>query len=803
MTSAAVTRRVVLGLGALLASTASGQATAPGPAEALLAVGRRTGNVFVPHARPPVGEADRTLAPYFFVPGDGAADLIPLKETTADVDIAGVIAQVTVRQVYENHAKTPIEAIYVFPASTRAAVHGMRMKIGARTIEARIDRREQARSDYEQAKSEGRRASLLEQERENVFSMSVANLMPGDRIEVELRYSELLVPEEAVYEFVYPTVVGPRYGGGADADRDRWISSPYQQQGQPEAYRFDLQMHLETSIPLKDVSSPSHGIDVTYGSPGSADVRLQKAGGGNRDFIVRYRLAGDRIETGLMLWEGQDGGTFALMMEPPRRPDAAQIPPREFVFLVDVSGSMNGFPIETAKSLMRDLLSSLRASDRFNIVLFAGASEVLSLRMLSATQANIRTGVDWVDRQQGGGGTELMQGLATAYALGDAQAGVARTVVAITDGFVGVESQAFRFIREHLDESNLFAFGIGTSVNRALIEGMARAGAGEPYVVLRPDKATEQAERFRKAIDRPVLTDIRVKMRGLSTHDVLPDKVPDLLAGRPIVVLGRYRGRPTGTIEVSGATGGKPYRQTVEVRASDVRAEHEPLRWLWARRWVATLEDELVMGDAPELKDAITNLGLSHSLLTRFTSFVAVDSEQANRSGQAMAVRQPLPMPEGVSNLAVGAMSRSSAMSSGPRMRRKVAERPYGSGGGGHAAMADGDGIDQLLLGAASRPAARQRAVSPELRVVALGSLALEGGDAVRQAVLAQLRAHPCAFVGEVRLRLTIDSTGKVIAVDVLSGKARCLIARLLGLATSGRSRARDRASIDLSFRTR
>jgi Ca-activated chloride channel homolog len=778
-----------------------------GPAEALRAAARRpSGAVFMPQTQTPeIPDDDRTLAPYFQVVGDDRTDRLPLKETSADVDIAGVIARVRVRQVWENHSDKPVEAVYVFPASTRAAVHAMRMKIGVRTIEARIERRAKARADYDAARFAGRRAALLEQQRENVFTMNVANLMPNDRIEVELDYSELLVPEDAVYEFVYPTVVGPRYGGGADPDRDRWIASPYLHEGQAEPYAFDIRAHLSTSIPLRDVSSPSHAIDVTYGAPASADVRLKQPGGGNRDFVLRYRLAGDRIETGLLLFEDQGQGTFALMMEPPRRPVAAQIPPREFIFLVDVSGSMSGFPLDTAKELMRGLLASLRTTDRFDVVLFAGASAVMSPSALPATAENVRDAVDFVNRQQGGGGTELMEGLKAAYGVGGARDGVSRAVVVVTDGFVGVESQAFRFVRERLDEANLFAFGIGSSVNRALMEGMARAGLGEPFVVLKPDKAAEQAARFRAYIDRPVLTDVRVRITGLDAYDVLPDKVPDLLAERPIMMLGRYRGRAQGRIEISGRSGTGEFRQAIDVRPSALSTSHAPLRWLWARQWVATLSDELTLGPAQELEDAITDLGLRYSLLTRFTSFVAADSEVANRGGSQTTVQQPQPLAEGVANLAVG----GAAYANAARMVMPAPAASPGSYGRGAGAMAieAADEVDKLLLSAAA-PTRREARVVPTavLEVVQLRAEALDGAESVRQAVEKKLRELSCPLAGRLRLRLTVDRTGKIVAADVLDGAAtlgRCVTSHVLGMSTAGRPHARDRATIEISIRTR
>jgi Ca-activated chloride channel family protein len=253
----------------------------------------------------PAGEGgDRSLSPYLYVAGgDPEHDQVPLKKTWAEVNIAGVIAAVKVHQVFENTGGKAIEAVYVFPASTRAAVHAMRMKIGARTVEAKIEKKAEARQQYEAAKQAGKRASLLEQERPNVFTMNVANIMPGDRIEVELDYSEMVVPEDSTYEFVYPTVVGPRYAGGADPKADKWMANPHLSEGKPEPYAWDLKVHLQTGIGLKEVSSPSHKIAVNYSGPSTADIKIDQPGGGNKDFVLRYRLAGDKIETGLLQYE--------------------------------------------------------------------------------------------------------------------------------------------------------------------------------------------------------------------------------------------------------------------------------------------------------------------------------------------------------------------------------------------------------------------------------------------------------------------------------------------------------------------
>ncbi|HVZ73632.1 MAG TPA: VIT domain-containing protein [Polyangia bacterium] len=769
---------------------------------------------------------DHSLAPYLYVSGgDPSTERLPLKETSAHVDVAGVIAHVSVKQVFENAGAKPIEAVYVFPASTRAAVHGMRMKIGARVVEARIDRRAAARQTYEAARANGQRASLLEQERPNVFTMNVANLMPGDHIEVQLDYSELLVPQDSTYEFVFPTVVGPRYTGGADSQKDKWMANPHLPAGTPSPTKFALDVHLETGVGLKEVTSPSHAIDVAYASANSADVKLKDAGGNNRDFVLRYRLAGDRIETGLLLSpRGPDGeGYFTLMMEPPRSPTPAQIPGREYVFLLDVSGSMHGFPLETAKALMRKLLGQLRPTDHFDVALFSGANYVMSPRgSVPATAANVRDAIDLIEKQHGGGGTELMGGLRGAYAIPRLGQAIARTVVVVTDGYVGVEAEAFRFVREHLDEANLFAFGIGSSVNRALIEGLARAGRGEPFVVLRPEKAVAEAERLRAMIESPVLTRVGVAFEGFHTTDVSPAKVPDLLARRPVVLFGKYQGDPGGQVRVTGFAGaGAPFQAVLPVRAADVSARNEALRWLWARSWVATLEDELHLGGGQPVEDAITDLGLRHSLLTSFTSFVAVDHEIANRNGGGETVRQPLPMPEGISNLAVGQGAvRMQSMGAMGMLK--------GVGGGGLAGIAAApasapppSGLFSRSVGAhaslakraaepvaeadeatprdeakddrarAEKNEAARKPAAPRISVVAGPITALAAPEALVAAVKGRLAPFEARCpAGTVVLELTVDASGKVTGVRIVSGDtptATFLRAKLVGVTSAAR----------------
>lgn len=607
----------------------------------------------------PADDPNRTLSPYFFVKSDDAVlDQLPLKSTSAVVDVAGVIADVTVAQVYRNEGKKPLEAVYIFPASTRAAVYGMKMTLGERTLVARIEERHEARRQYEQARQEGRSASLLEQQRPNVFQMNVANILPGDEIRVELRYTELLVPTEGVYEFVYPTVVGPRYSNQPAAGApptQAWVENPYFRQGEPPSSAFSIKLNLATGLPLQQAACPSHKVKIGYDGPSRASVGLDPSErhGGNRDFVFHYRLAGGKVQSGLLLFEGEKENFFLLMMEPPKRSRPGEIPPREYIFIVDVSGSMSGFPIEMSKKLFRDLIGGLRPVDRFNVLLFSGGSSVLSERSLFATPGNVRQGVDFIERQRGGGGTELLPALKRALAL-PRDEGCSRTVVIATDGYVAVEEETFDLIRNHLGDANLFTFGIGTAVNRHLLEGMARVGMGEPFVISRPEEMREKAERFRKMIEAPVLTAVRVDFGGFDVYDVEPAAVPDVFAERPITVFGKWRGRPGGEISLRGRTGEGPYTARIDVRKENPSRANAGLAHLWARHRIALLSDYNVLRRDEDRVREVTRLGLQYNLLTAYTSFVAVDTEVRSADGRAVTVRQPLPLPQGVSDAAVG-----------------------------------------------------------------------------------------------------------------------------------------------------
>jgi Ca-activated chloride channel homolog len=619
------------------------------------------GAVLVPRAAAAQSERpadDKTLSPYFFVEGgDPSLDKLPLKQTHVDVAITGVIADVTVKQVYENRGARPLHARYVFPASTRAAVYGLTMTVGNVRTVAKIKERTQAAQEFETAKREGKSASLLEQSRPNVFSMQVANVLPGDTIAVELKYTELLVPTGGVYEFVYPTVVGPRFSQkseGQASPADAFVKTPYTHEGEAPRSEFHLSGVVSTGVPLQSLLSPSHQLDVRTAGTGRAEMALARSEqfSGNRDFILRYRLAGREVASGLLLYEGKDENFFLLVAEPPQAVRPEQIPPREYIFVLDVSGSMYGFPLDTAKKLMNDLASVLRPSDTFNIVVFADGSETWSRVSLPATPLNLSRAMQFIGRKSGGGGTQLLDAMKRAVSL-PRSGQASRSIVLVTDGYIEAEADVFDYVREHLDEANVFTFGIGSSVNRFLIEGVARAGLGEPFIVTEPGEAIDAASKLRRYIDTPVLTGIDVRFTGFDVYDVEPAQVPDLFASRPVVVFGKWRGGATGSIEISGTTGGGPYHASVPVSPANADARHAALRHLWARTRIAELSDYGSNSTTDERVEEITALGLTYGLLTRYTSFIAVQEVVRNTSG-ADDVDQPLPLPAGVSDSAVG-----------------------------------------------------------------------------------------------------------------------------------------------------
>lgn len=571
----------------------------------------------------------------------------PLKTTAVKTDVSGFLARVNVRQEFQNSFAEPIEAVYVFPLSQNGAVDRMTMTVGSRVIRGRIMKREEARKTYEAARSEGRTASLLDQERVNIFTQSVANIMPGETVVVEISYIETLKYEDGAYEFVFPMTIGPRYipGGVKDAAK---ISPPIAQTR--NGSDISIEVNLNAGVPVEDIRSTSHDIDRADLSPGSSRVTLRgEKTIPNKDFILRYDVTGKRIEDALLTHRDERGGFFTLILQPPDMPAAEDRTPKEIVFVLDTSGSMEGFPIEKAKEAMKLSLEGLYPEDTFNIITFAGDTAILFEKPVAATRANLDAAQAFLAERRGYGGTEMMKAIKASLEPSDASDHL-RIVCFMTDGMVGNEDEIIAEVQRH-PNARVFSFGIGSSVNRLLLDKIAAEGRGEAAYVALEDDGSKAARKFYERVRSPLLTDLSIDWNGMPVADVYPGRLTDLFTARPVTIYGRYTKAASGVIKLKGKVAGQPYERSINIDLPESAAANDALATLWAR----TRVDELSMGrlnagakNGEDLDKQITGIGLEFGIMTKFTSFVAVEDRVANPNGAPARVEVPTVLPEGM-----------------------------------------------------------------------------------------------------------------------------------------------------------
>lgn len=615
--------------------------------------------------------------PVLKVASDGLRPL-PLQHTDVKATVSGFTADVTVKQTYSNPYDRVIEATYVFPLPENAAVYSMKMMIGDRQIEAVVKERGAARRTYERARQEGYSAALLEQERANVFTQSVANIEPKKTIEVVIRYVQDMTYDAGQYEFVFPMVVGPRYIPGAPLDKApsgtgtyadttavpdaSRITPPVLGKGERSGHDISLEVALSPEGAVSTFEVPTHAVTRENLPGGVLRVKLDARDTlPNRDFVLRYRVAGDRPKATLHA-TGKGSGHFSLMVQPPALDVDSLVGRRELVFVVDVSGSMTGTPLALCKTAMRDALVRMRPVDTFNVLTFAGATGRAFARPRPANDAAIREALEYVDRLTAGGGTEMLDAVATALSP-DVEKGRHRYVFFLTDGEVGNDDQILAATRRFVagieaggQRARVFGFGTGSSVNRMLIDGLGREGKGVSVYATNREDPERAVNKFYRYIDRSVLRDVRVSFGSLGARDVFPAELPDLFASHPLIVHGRWAGSLAGPVVVTATGPNGP----VEIPVTIVRAPMDdgwPIQdLLWARSKIAWLERDLWgAGDAIAARAEITELGVAHHLVTRFTSFVAVDRTRKVGDGAPVRVTQPVEVPEGVDAEAAGA----------------------------------------------------------------------------------------------------------------------------------------------------
>lgn len=605
-------------------------------------------------ARPPVAEPVPggeliVTDPY----GRDAGERCPLKNTAVRAEISGFVARVFVTQEYSNTTGRKIEALYTFPLPSRAAVDDMTLITGNRTIKASIKEREEARRIYDEARNRGNVAALLDQERPNVFKQFVANIEPGAQVKITLSYAETLKYEEGDYEWSFPMVVGPRYVP-RHAQETAGMNPKYAPPETRAGHDLSLEVTLDAGLPVREMRSKTHEIDVQRPSPNRASLHLaQRKVIPNKDFILQYSVAGEKIADTLIAHRGPLGGYFTFVLQPPERVTAEDVTPKELIFVLDTSGSMSGFPIEKAKEAMKFALDGLYPRDTFNLITFAGDTSILFPQPAPATRENLATAQAFLAARRGSGGTEMMKAIRAALAPSGDRDHV-RIVCFMTDGYVGNDFEIVNEVKRN-PGARVFSFGIGSSVNRFLLSKMAEEGRGEVEFVGLQDDGSAAARRFHERIRNPLMTDISLQWNGLPVDEVYPKRIPDLFSAKPVLVHGRYSQGATGTLTLRGLMNGKPFVRNIKVSLPGAQPEHATMATLWAREKVEDLMSRdwnALRNVSPEdaTRREITDLGLKFRILTQYTSFVAVEEQRVTEGGKAVVVEVPVEMPEGVSH---------------------------------------------------------------------------------------------------------------------------------------------------------
>lgn len=724
---------------------------------------------------------DRPVSGLYVQTSDRKQQAFTLTNTDVKGKISGNISRVEVTQTFQNPYDKPLEAIYVFPLPDQAAVDDMEIKIGDRVIKGDIKKREEAKEIYDQARKEGRTAGLLEQERDNIFTQSLANIKPGEQIKVTIRYTESLKFEQGDYEFVFPMVVGPRYIPGQLIDpKGNTIQVPDASRINPPVLRpetrsgndITVSLQIDAGVPIRNLYSTSHRIDVQNNGE---TVQLKLASGDNipnKDLIVRYKVSGDRTVPTVLTTNTDQGSHFATYLIPAIAYRADQIVPKDVVFLMDTSGSQSGDPIIKSRELMRRFINGLNPNDTFTIIDFSNTTRQLSSYPLQNNAINRQKAMKYIDQVDANGGTELMNGINAVTKFPTASDGRIRSVVLITDGYIGNDNEVIAAVQKNLKPGNrLYSFGVGSSVNRYLLERVAEMGRGTAQVVRQDEPTQEVAEKFFRQINNPVLTNIQVKWEGEgAVPEIYPSNVPDLFAEQPLVLFGKKGDRVNGKLKITGiAAGGERYEQTLNVNFDDVNS-NLGIAQLWGRARIKDLMNQMFGGEVKSLVDAVTQTALNYRLLSQYTAFVAVSDEvRVNPDGSKMTVQVPVELPQGVDfGMTSGEMANNQTLKPAAPIPSALPQQSFITSGRLQGGAVTGS--DQLNLrlrtgiDGANSPAepttVSKQAPNSQVQVVNITGLTGVDANLAKQAIAQQLQSInlPSGFKGTIVLEIPIQN---------------------------------------------
>jgi len=598
-------------------------------------------------------------------------DRFILEKTNAEVEITGVIARVRVQQLFINPYDDRLETVYVFPMPENSAVDRYSFKIGEKVIKGVVKKKEEARKEYEQARNDGRKAGLLEQERPDIFTQSLVNIPPGATVTANIEYVQTLKIDGADYLFSFPMVVAPRYIPGQQASRGNtgrgWANDTDQVDdasritpvtvppGMRTGHDVDITVKVEAGMPITNITGVTHELEIVNTSETAAVVKLKNGPIiPNKDFMLEYKVGGDKTMLAFMTHKSEtDDGYFSMVIQPKHNVERKEVSPREVIFLLDKSGSMQGMPLNQLKLFSEQVLATLNPQDYFNIFGFSNDLKIFAPNSIEATEANITKGQTFINNLMAGGGTEMLPAVKEVFRSDKRELNMHRYVIMITDALVGNDKKILNYLKKpECSYLRIYPIAMGPAPNNYLIERAAEIGRGFSIRVTNQDNASEMAKRFASKISYPIMTDLNIDWGNLKIKDVLPSPLPDLYADRPLIMIGRYERSGISDVALSGNILNNKIVTKFRLDLPETEKEHDSLPVLWARARIRHLTNKELGNISGETREEITDIGLKYQIVTDYTSFIAVERDIPKNIAKNLITRDVLvAIPEGMEHL--------------------------------------------------------------------------------------------------------------------------------------------------------